>query len=331
MCKNIIRYLSLLLLWPAGLGVTSCSGDEPSGGTAPRPVVLKAEIFSFNSSVPTVWAGGQSVGVYMLKSGTQEVYGEYANVEYLADNRGTTGYLVPVSNTPIYLPADGSRVDFRVYYPYDKTVQTRAMVKNTTRVEIDESTPGDGFLYSQNSRGVSYNYNQSTVQIKSMLSVVKMDVYCNVTDAYTLTATIRHTATRAVFDLLEGAFTERKVDEEHPLELNVTKQGEDDQMQFTMQATLLSGEVEEDAVIEISVENKQGEVVKTYEPAPLSEVMELPQDEGASENTSYEVDVQLNENSNQITTQVTAKTQIVILNWTGGDDDSETGVARPTD
>ena len=309
----------------------SCSQDEAPQQTESRPVVLKAEIFSFNSNVPTIWAGGQSVGVYMLKSGTMDVADGYANVEYLADNRGSTGYLVPANNVPIYLPADGSRVDFRVYYPYDKAVQTRAVRTHTTEVTVDGKTKEDAFLYSQNSRAVSYNYNQSTVQIKSMLSVIKMDVHCDVSDAYTLSATIRNTATRAVFDLLEGRFVKREVLEDTPIVLDVTKQEDGDQLNFSVQATLLSGEVEEDAVIEIAVQNSQGEVVKSYEPAPLNEVMDLAQEEGAEENTRYEVDVQLNENSDQITTQVTAKTQIVILNWTGGGDDAQTGVARPTD
>lgn len=105
----------------------------------PRPVILKAEVFTADNDAGTVWSGGQSIGVYMLKSGTSEVVGDHANLKFLADNRGSTGYLVPADNIPAYYPTDGTEVDFRVYYPY-----------NQKRADTQFGTEPDGGCNQQN-------------------------------------------------------------------------------------------------------------------------------------------------------------------------------------
>lgn len=309
--------------------VSACSDSQESPQEAPQPVVLKGEIFTFGSEMPVLWSGGQAVGVYMLKSGQDEVAGEYANVKYLADNRGTTGYLVPADNVPIYLPQDGSKVDFRVYYPYDAQVVTRgSSAIHATQVSIDSHTSPDAFLYSNNSQGVDKAHSQTTIQIKSMLSVIQIDFHCDVDGAASLSASINGMATEASFDLINGVFTQRVTKPDGTLTMQGTRSEENGQMLFTMSATILSGEVETNAALQVTLKDSSGQVIKEYNPIDVTKVMELDEEEKAEENSRYEVEAQLGE-SEEITTQLKAKTSIFILNWTGNDEDAENGVARP--
>ena len=263
----------------------------------------------------------------MLKNGSNEIIGDNANIKFLADNRGTTGYLVPANNIPIYYPTDGSKVDFRVYYPYNENIATRSLGINQTEVVIKNNTKADALLYSDNCQGATGD-NKPTVQIKSMLSVVKLDMRCQIEDAATVTAAIRNAATRATFDIIEGKFTERIV-EDAPVQFTATKKVDNGEDVYTLQATLLSGIIEEDAVIDIIVKDNAGKVIKAYKPASLRKVLALSEEQPAEENTQYDIDVQLNAASNNITTQVAAKSQIVILKWNGNDDNAIGGVARP--
>ena len=128
------------------LGMLSCSDDKTEDGNGPRPVILKAEVFTAENEAGTVWNGGQSIGVYMLKSGTSEVIGDHANLKFLADNRGSTGYLVPADNNPAYYPTDGTEVDFRVYYPYNEnqmpySIQTTVEVRMEVTDQLFRSNP----------------------------------------------------------------------------------------------------------------------------------------------------------------------------------------------
>ena len=325
--KSIYKYIFSLPLGLMLFGMQSCSDDKTEDESGPRPVILKAEVFTAGNDAGATWSSGQSLGVYMLKNGSNEIIGDNANIKFLADNRGTTGYLVPANNIPIYYPTDGSKVDFRVYYPYNENIATRSLGINQTEIVLKNNTKADALLYSDNCQGATGD-NKPTVQIKSMLSVVKLDMRCQIEDAATVTATIRNAATRATFDIIEGKFTERIV-EDAPVLFTATKKVDNGEDVYTLQATLLSGIMEEDAVIDITVKDKAGKVLKAYKPASLRKVLALSEEQPAEENTQYDIDVQLNAASNNITTQVAAKSQIVILKWNGNDDNAIGGVARP--
>ena len=175
--KSIYKYIFSLSLGLMLFGMQSCSDDKTENESGPRPVILKAEVFTAGNDAGATWSSGQSLGVYMLKNGSNEIIGDNANIKFLADNRGTTGYLVPANNIPIYYPTDGSKVDFRVYYPYNENIATRSLGINQTEVVIKNNTKADALLYSDNCQGATGD-NKPTIQIKSMLSVVKLDMRC---------------------------------------------------------------------------------------------------------------------------------------------------------
>ena len=326
--KSIYKYMFSIPIGCMLLGFQSCSDDKTEGESNPQPVILKAEVYTAGNETGTVWNSGQSLGVYMLKNGTREIAGEHANLKFLADNRGSTGYLVPADNVPVYYPEDGTKVDFRVYYPYDEKIKTRSQDLHQTEVVITDKTQADALLYSDNSQG-NDGSGRPTVQRRSMLSAVKLDMHCDMEEAATITATIRNTAIRAVFDVIEGKFVKRPLEEGSSLQLTATRKTSTSGDIFTLQATLLSGVMEEGAEIEIEVKDKAGKVIKSYQPAKLRKVLDLGKDNVAEENTQYEIDGQLNAGSENITTQMAAKTQIVILKWNGNDDSAIGGIARP--
>lgn len=326
--KSIYKYMFSIPIGCMLLGFQSCSDDKTEGESNPQPVILKAEVYTAGNETGTVWNSGQSLGVYMLKNGIREIAGEHANLKFLADNRGSTGYLVPADNVPVYYPEDGTKVDFRVYYPYDEKIKTRSQDLHQTEVVITDKTQADALLYSDNSQG-NDGSGRPTVQLRSMLSAVKLDMHCDMEEAATITATIRNTAIRAVFDVIEGKFVKRPLEEGSSLQLTATRKTSTSGDIFTLQATLLSGVMEEGAEIEIEVKDKAGKVIKSYQPAKLRKVLDLGKDNVAEENTQYEIDGQLNAGSENITTQMAAKTQIVILKWNGNDDSAIGGIARP--
>lgn len=314
--------------------LASCSSNQEPVDFDRQPVVLKAEIFTIGSDVATVWSGGQAVGVYMVKSSTDELV--YANMKHFADNRGTTGYMVPDGNVPMYYPDDGSEVEFKVYYPYDpdasgSTVATRA-VEAYTEVRVDEHTAPDGFLYSRNAKGSNANTEASTVQIKSMLSQVSIDFNCNLDGASKLEAHIKNISTRARFDLMQGMFVEYSTEEDAVLPMTGTKQTVGGNTVFSMSAVILSGVVPEEAELELVLtyrDEKNQEVVKKYNPIALKQALDLKQEGAkAEENTQYNITASLTE-SDDVATVVESKTAICIYNWAGASGDPDEDVARP--
>lgn len=327
---NRNRHATAFLLGILAVAFTACGDKEEAQQPARQPIVLTGEIFSTGSDVGTVWSGGQAIGVYMLKNNTQEIVDNYANVKHLADNRGATGYLVPADNVPMYLPEDGSKVDIRAYYPYSVGVTsgaTRSRTVHTLDVTIDEKTKPDGYLYSQNGSGISSGNASATLQLTSILAVVKVNFLCTLKNAHSISAELQHMPTQGAFDLIEGRFTQYDIvpGEAQPMTGNKTQ--ETASVTFAMQAVVLPGLLNEDIELAVSVYDPKGELLKTYTPIELHKVLEL-QNKQLPENTQYDVTAQLTE-SNDIETQLVGTSAICILNWTGGEEDPEGGIARP--
>lgn len=324
------KILIPLLLCLLAAASSACSEKEEVQQTAPHPVILNGEVFSIGSEVGTVWSGGQAVGVYMLKSGSQEIVGNYANVKYLADNRGATGYLVPADNVPMYLPEDGSTVDIRAYYPYSAEVTaaaTRAGKPHALQVEVNENTKPDGFLYSQSGSSLGFGQTSTTLRLASILAAIKINFICSVEGAYSISALLRNMPNQGTFDLIKGRFTQYSSSGNNELPMTGNKTQNTGNVSFGMQAILLPGQLDEGAQLAVAVCNQQGDTIKKYTPVELHQVLDL-QEQQMPGNTQFDVAAQLTENS-EIETQLVGTSSICILNWTGGDEEPEGGIARP--
>ena len=345
MKKRLINYLLMLpvLLWG-----TACSSDDNGGEEDNRiPVVLKAEVYSINNNVATVWTGGQRVGVFMLKKGTNEVVSEYFNKEHIADNRGATGYLVPADNTPMYYPEDGTEVEFRVYYPYEPNLVTVpatrtfgwvvAAERYTRQLVLLEGTATvsvDNFATGGSSETLITAGEKANIIMKPTLSEVKVDIHCTDANVKSLTASIQGMATQAKLDVINGKILDRKVESDLPMQTTSTSEG-DGSTTHSMSTVIIPGELEQEAILQVIAQITNPETGKTetkeYDPVPVNQMLQVDQEKGeeVEQNTEYTIQAQLTENSSTITTQLTGKKSIVVLKWTEDDEDPTTGVARP--
>ncbi|MGN0309844.1 MAG: fimbrillin family protein [Bacteroides sp.] len=345
MKQKLINYLLLL---PTLLLGTACSSDNNGGEEDNRiPVVLKAEVYTINSNVATVWSGGQHVGVFMLKKGTNEVMSEYFNKEHIADNRGAMGYLVPADNIPMYYPDDGTEVEFRVYYPYEPNLVTvpatrtfhwaviedrhtsqLCLYDGKVMLDVDDVATG-GTIVKTVHPGEAAN-----VSMTPTLSEVKVDIHCTDANVKSLTATIQGMATQAKLDVINGKILDRKVESDIPMKTTSTSEG-DGSTTHSMSTVIIPGELEQEAILQVIAQITNPETGKTetkeYDPVPVSQMLQVDQEKGeeVEQNTEYTVQAQLTENSTTITTQLTGKKSIVVLKWTEDSEDPTTGVARP--
>lgn len=347
MKKRLINYLLLL---PALLLGTACSNDDGGGeGDNRIPVVLKAEVYTINSNVATVWSGGQRVGVFMLKKGTNEVMSEYFNKEHIADNRGATGYLVPADNIPMYYPDDGTEVEFRVYYPYEPNLvtvpTTRAVWTNVEDLYTRELTIPKDNSYAADQYATGGTSTPAITRMKGLRSArdvvmkatlvgVKVNILCTDANVKSLTATIEGMATQAKMDVINGKILNRQVEHDIPMKTISTNEG-DGSTTYSMSTVIIPGELEADAIMQVTAQVTNSETgkieTKKYDSVLVSQMLQINQEKGeeVEQNTEYTVAAQLTENSNTITTQLTGKKSIVVLKWTGEDDEEEGGVARP--
>ena len=341
------KWINYLLLLPALLLGTACSNDDGGGeGDNRIPVVLKAEVYTINSNVATVWSGGQRVGVFMLKKGTNEVMSEYFNKEHIADNRGATGYLVPADNIPMYYPDDGTEVEFRVYYPYEPNLETMPITREAQEnwdstywetIIVDQDTKADQYAFGKNYLLEDDAYDKKEefglVYLRPILSEVKVDIHCTDANVKSLTATIQGMATQAKLDVINGKILNRQVEHNIPMKTISTNEG-DGSTTHSMSTVIIPGELEADATMQVTAQVTNSETGKTetkkYDSVLVSQMLQINQekDEEVEQNTEYTIEAQLTENSSTITTQLTGKKSIVVLKWTE-DDDEEGGVARP--
>ena len=343
------RLINHLLLVPALLLATACSSSDAPPTESRTPVVLKAEVYTINSNVATVWSGGQRVGIFMLKKGTNEVMSEYFNKEHIADNRGATGYLVPADNQPMYYPDDGTEVEFRVYYPYEPNLVTvpatrtagwvQILDKHTTQINLIEGTMTvtvDQVATGGTKTGQIVGGQTAEIILKPTLSEVKVDIHCTDAHVKSLTASIQGMATKAKLDVIAGKILQREVEGDLPMQTTSTSTG-DGSTTHSMTTVIIPGEVEPEATLQVTAQVTNPQTGKTetkqYDPVPVNQMLQVDQEKGeeVEQNTEYTVQAQLSENSSTISTQLTGKKSIVVLKWNQDTDDATTGVARPED
>ena len=59
--KSIYKYIFSLPLGLMLFGMQSCSDDKTEDESGPRPVILKAEVFTAGNDAGATWSSGQSL------------------------------------------------------------------------------------------------------------------------------------------------------------------------------------------------------------------------------------------------------------------------------
>lgn len=298
--KIVVNWLLVISFW----GMVSCTDDETgTESPVPVPVVLKASIYEFQATEGTVWKSGESFGVFMLKSGTEEVVGNYSNLLYTTDDYSATGYLIP-SGDPMYYPADGSKVDVIAYYPYQPNVTMSRASGYQVTLDLSDSkkVKADDFIYSKEGQGLGPQNKSYELQLKPVLSkiVVNLMPGNGVTDQQLqdMDFSLKGMHTLGTFDLVHGQFLSLDNVQEVPM----VKSGDS----YGREIVVFPGEVQEEMKLTAEVKTETGEVVKLE--VSLDEVVEH-----AEENTEYEIGVKVTPEGLEPT--LVGTSPIYILDW----------------
>ena len=306
--KNVFFYTLLVLII---LPFYSCSdNEEDRSEPKEKPVVLIGEAFSFDSESGQTWNSSQKVGVFMVEAGTTNIIKNYSNREYLADNRSYNGYLVPANNEVMYLPEDGTKVDIIAYYPYkENEALTRAegdIYHYTLDISDQSKTKADAFLYSQNAKELNKDNQKATVQLKPILSKMKMNFAPSTDmkeeDLKKVSAKLTNMSTIASFDLLNGAISFPSQSEDDK-EIKLKRLGDGSQAE----GIVFPGTVTENTQLELSIPISETGETKTLTWNLNEGITSL---EG---NIQYDMLVEVGANSIKAT--VTNKSPIYIQDW----------------
>lgn len=195
------RVLIIALIATAFVGCNKDSNDDIYGSSASFECV----------DGDTTWTKGDQVGIYMVVTGAATlvvpVSGiEALNVPYAATtSSSTTTMLEPTSKT-IYLPADGTVVDFYAYSPYT----TSGVADGVYSIDIS-SQDIDSALRSASSTRVSNSNPNVKLSFVNQLTKLSLNLSTSksISDLTDLSAKITGHYTTAKANLLSGELYDR--------------------------------------------------------------------------------------------------------------------------
>ena len=305
MKTNAIYYVLLQGMLAVCL-LSSCKEDKEET-IAPQqiPVVLKASIYELEATEGTVWRGGQEFGVFMLKAGTDQPVGTYANCLYTADNYSSTGYLIPEDEKPMYYPADGSKVDIVAYYPYEANLTVSRASGYTVEFDLSDQkkVKADDFIHSKEGQGLHGGSGSYELQLRPVLSKIRLDLMpgsgMSEEQLKQLKVSLKEMPTTGVFDLVHGVFL--SLDEKKDMEMVKSSTHTTGR-----EMVVFPGQMEESLTLRVELEDEDGND-KEWE-IPLKDVISH-----AEGNTQYEVGLKVNPESLEAT--LVSTTPIYILDW----------------
>lgn len=116
---NKFKITGFTLCTLALLGLGACGNDETATNNESR-VALQVTSGIKTRAYGTQWQPNDAIGIFMLKAGSTDICEDADNRKYYTSD-GNTSFFTTVEQT-IYLPLDGSSVDFVAYYPYQQTL-----------------------------------------------------------------------------------------------------------------------------------------------------------------------------------------------------------------
>lgn len=159
--KFILTLLACCALWAA------CSDDDAVDESKAYPAVITAQSFNFGATTGTTWSKSQTIGVYMLNSGTNDIIAPYGNLRYYANNRTDQDYFLPGSNDSIpYFPPTGESRDIAAYYPRTTTVVADTLIGINI---VDNYTYASQLLFSRVS-GLNKDNRKAVLELRPALS-----------------------------------------------------------------------------------------------------------------------------------------------------------------
>jgi hypothetical protein len=206
----ILSLLSLLII--------ACEGEPIDPNRVGNSIKVTANIEGVKTRLTgSTWDKGDGIGIYMVKSGVplnKSALVKNAHYEY-----DESGIFTPKNKSQtIYLPLNGSDVDFIGYYPYregltdfnysiDLTVQSN-------QAELD-------FMYADNVRAKNMSNNNVDMIFSHQLSKIVLEIthYRNI-DLSDISVILTNVPTKASINLENGVLTSSPETEDIALAVN---------------------------------------------------------------------------------------------------------------
>lgn len=201
MKKSILAALALLSL-------ASCTKENSATEASTNRVAATFSAASITRVADNAWEANDKIGITMTTNGTTTLAeGNYYNVPYTVYAAGANGTFSP-DDEAIYLPVDGSSVDFYAYYPYailDANNDLAVNVSSQIFKDID-IVAAKATSQSKTSPTVTFSGDES---FKHQLSKLTLTLKAGdgITDLTGLTTTIKGQYTTAKYNLYTGVIS----------------------------------------------------------------------------------------------------------------------------
>lgn len=193
----------------------SCSTeDENLSGTGVKPTAVQFTSTISGQGLTTrasgsSWAASDEIGVFMKKAGQGLSGGSIVdgadNKSYSTDS-GDGSFSATTSSEEIYLPENGSKVDFIAYYPLSRNINNFIYSVDVTNQASQESID---LLYSNNATNVSLSNQTYALSFSHQLAKVALNIEAgsDLSSLDGLKIGIDGLKTQADFNLSDGSLT----------------------------------------------------------------------------------------------------------------------------
>lgn len=188
------------------LMLASCSDDKaPTAATDRTPLSISGGVDT--RATNAIWHANDAIGLYTFEAGKATIYNQQANLKYFntAGQGATATFVADGRANTAYLPDDGSAVDVMAYYPYSQLATDNGQL--AIDVSNQEDLPAIDLMTSAISPShTAGNPNVALVfrhRLAKVQIVVRTDETTADIDPATAQITLRGTATKGIYNLLE--------------------------------------------------------------------------------------------------------------------------------
>lgn len=200
MTKHLFFILPLICLF-----FLACEGETIDPARVSKSIKVTADIEGMKTRLSgSTWEKGDGIGIYMIKSGAPLSSTALAkNVHYRYDE---TGIFTP-KNEPqtIYLPFNGSNVDFIAYYPFREELTDFTFPIDLT---AQSNQAALDLMYADNVTVANMTNPNVNMIFSHQLSKIVLQIshYQNI-DLSELSVILTNVPTKASFNLVNGTLT----------------------------------------------------------------------------------------------------------------------------
>lgn len=153
---------------------TSCNDQKDFDHLSTVDVPLKlVSGIKARSTIENNWETGNSIGIMMFNSKTNELTSGKSNYQYIANKNGENSSFLPVdTENTAYFPIDGTKVDIMGYYPYDASIGENLAVSINTANQTNLATLD--FLTSE--RAYEHSSKSPEVELVFVHRLAKLDI-----------------------------------------------------------------------------------------------------------------------------------------------------------